>query len=146
MSPRKWDPIKAQRVLDVFDNMQGPPFLTTLADMAEVGYGVLDGWVRFGLALRDGDREQDPQAIWASTLRRKQAEWIDEKMKFVQESVHDKERAAAVKATQWALERLRRDVFDLSRAPKEAPKGETEHPKIKNARQAAEDLAKPELQ
>ncbi len=148
MSPRKFDQKKADHVLAVMDRMQGAPFLTTIADMAEIGEAKLKQWVRYGLELRDHGQEDDPQAIWASTFRRRQAEWMDKATRFAEENTHDKERAAAVKSVQWTLERLRRDTFDLSRAPKEAPKGDSNKPDhvVKTAKQAADELGKTGLQ
>lgn len=148
MPPRKFNPVKAERVLEVQRKLKGPPFVSTIADLAEVSSPQLEWWIRYGLELRDNGQEDDPQAIFASTFRRVQAEWIDNATKFVAEAEHAKDRAAAVKNLQWALERLRRDVFDLSRAPKEAPKGDSNKPEHvkRTPQEIADALAKTDLQ
>jgi hypothetical protein len=124
---RKWTHEEGARVLAVASSMKGAPFVATVARLAALPPQTLYGWLRYGDADAQHDETaESPRALWALEFARIQAAWIDGALKKIAST--DKEDQIAARGLTWTLERLQRDVFDLSRAPKEAPKGESAKP------------------
>ncbi len=125
----RWSPEEGFRVLVALRELQGAPFATACAAKARISPATLNNWLYAGLrdAEDDATRYSD-QAVFAMEFRAIQGEWVDRTLARTTKTDQTKEEQAAARSLQWALERLQRDVFDLSRAPKEAPKGETGKP------------------
>lgn len=141
---RSFRPDVAARVLAILEDGT-PPFLTVAARRASFPEKIVEGWVRYG-AEEYADPDE-PQTAFALEVKRVQAEYMAEQTKWLcvlpDESKNTSERARKVA---WVLSCLDRNVFDLSRPPREAPKGETNKPAHKAApRDVAKELETPEL-
>lgn len=138
MARKPYTEERGAAVLEAARNMSGPPFLTIAAELAGEPEAAAKRWLYNG--LRDADDEEDtPIARFALAFRKLQAEWLDEKQATILTLG-----AQEARSLQWQCERLRRDLFDLTRAPKHAAPGDSELPKQKrkgNAAATAAELA-----
>jgi len=144
-SARSFRPDVAKRVLAILAD-GSPPFLTIAAQRASFPEKIVEGWVRYGSEeYADPD---DAQTAFALEVRRIQAEYIAEKTSgLVAMESEDKNATERARRVTWILSCLSRNLFDLSRPPKEAPKGETAKPVgARTAKEVADDLANPDLQ
>jgi len=142
---RSFRPDVAKRVLAILAD-GSPPFLTIAAQRASYPEKLVEWWVRAGSEeYADPD---DEQTAFALEVRRIQAEYIAERSReLTAMSSEDKNATERARRVTWILSCLNRNVFDLSRPPKEAPKGDTTKPNAqRSAKEVAEDLANPDLQ
>lgn len=125
----RWSPEEGFRVLVALRELQGAPFATACAAKARISVNTLNSWLYAGLREAEDDATcRSDQALFALEFRAIQGEWIDRTLARTTKVDQTKEEQAAARSLQWALERLQRDVFDLSRPPVSAPKGETTKP------------------
>lgn len=145
---RRWSKAEGDRILDILRGMQGAPFAQTVAQLAGITPRALGDWITLGLNAAEHDETADSdRAAFALEFRRIQAAWIDRATQRMSKPEQTKEEANGTRSLQWVLERLQREVFDLSRAPKEAPKGDSEKPpqtRKAGAKAAASLLEKPD--
>lgn len=145
MRPDTFTPERAQRLLK-FLAEEGPcPFYKIAAERAGVNYKTAFGW--FARAERDQDLgvEDSDLVKFATEVRRIQGDWKAKTMAKITSADKDTRDAAANE--RWLLERLDRETFDMSRQPKNAPKGQTDKPQPLSAvdlEKTLSDLEKPE--
>lgn len=145
MAARSYKPEIAAKVLRYLDD-GSPPFLSIAAQRAAANPKIVDWWVTAGSEeFADPD---DPQTKFALEVRRIQADYIAEKsFELTRMTKDDKNATERARRITWVLTCLNRSLFDLSRPPKEAPKGETEKPNSpKSLEQVMNELANPKLQ
>lgn len=142
---RSFKPALAARVLDFLDD-GSPPFLTVAAQRAGANPKIVEWWVASG--CEEFADPNEPQTQFALEVRRIQAEYTAEQTKWLANlKGDDKNTTERARRVTWILTCLNRTVFDLSRPPKEAPKGETDKPNAKQSlNEIMSELANPKLQ
>lgn len=139
---RSFDAAVADRVL-CFLKDGSAPFLKLAARRARYPEALVAWWFRAG--RQEHADLNDPQTQWALEVAGVQADWCAKQLAWL-ETV-EKEGNERARQVSWMLQRLDRELFDLSRPPKEAPPGESNLPKHKkSAAEIADELGKPDLQ
>lgn len=134
-----------QRVLDVLAD-GSPPFLAVAAERAGLNRNTVYDWVRIGEL--PGCADQD--LVWfALEARRLRSEWIARVSREIMQAGKDDQYSSKHKA--WMLERVERDLFDLSRVhlPKDRtkvrPLPEPEGVVESSEAEVLDELARPEI-
>jgi hypothetical protein len=145
MSARSFKPALAAKVLEFLGD-GSPPFLTIAAQRAGANPKIVEWWVASG--SEEFADPNAPQTQFALEVRRIQAEYTAEKTRELAAMTNeDKNATERARRVTWILTCLNRTVFDLSRPPKEAPKGETDKPnKAQSINEIMNELANPKLQ
>lgn len=122
------------------------PFISLAAERAGVNRNTCHTWVRTGDLGHDEDR-----AWFAREVRRIRAEWIGRIQREIMEAGREDQYAA--KAKTWLLERVDRDLFDITRvhlAKNERTKTKPLEPdphviSEKSEQEVLDELERPEL-